>query len=746
MKKIFTLLAFSLAMPFSMLATSFTREVANVTEFNAALSAIGEGVNGETYTIKCTWKGSQNFKKSPVMEVKYGKVIVTSDVTNYDEMPALAALFYPVGNAGLKDDSKLSLVFENVKLNYCYGKANGKNSFMVIDKPGNIDTLAFRHCDISDITQQFVRTIPYDDVVSNINWLEFSQNRIHDCGLGTRQLVSLGHSVNTLSVTDNLFYDLPRVGCFFTMGKAGETSTAPTVYFNNNTVLVSNYSVGEDVNRSFCLLSIGDNMGAEAIYHINNNIFLAPQKFSAENMLEEGDVELGTLTEWFGVNQGTLFASHNVLDTQHYMDWEQTKLQKAEVLYMTDENPYFFSPEDAGLTDWSEGGSFQDPEKSIYYVEKSSKAYTMGIGLKDYRNVESGEPQTIAGQTTYLGASIMYVDKFPQKAAVNIAVSGPDYITYTIEPQKPTYYVNDVVTITLSDKNTPYTKLNTFKGWSDGNTETMRTITLVGDVNLTAEYEAKSNIVSAFTTFDNNRALESAQADIYLNNDSKYSATMTFMVADEDGQYAAGNGQSRPSKLDGLADDEKIPVILLSTGSNNKFTSPTCAVLKLNTKGLSKVKVEAVTGTDNNCCKKQNIEYSLDGTVFTNVASTEVTEAYKFFPIAATLPSEADDKETVYIRFVGTPGTDSNSYCLIPDEGMFYVDGALQDDVFRTYNLYEYWGGILVTADEDASGIETVQDNSANDKSSMRYNLSGQRVGKDYRGLVIMNGKKFVVK
>lgn len=45
----------------------------------------------------------------------------------------------------------------------------------------------------------------------------------------------------------------------------------------------------------------------------------------------------------------------------------------------------------------------------------------------------------------------------------------------------------------------------------------------------------------------------------------------------------------------------------------------------------------------------------------------------------------------------------------------------------------------------DPSGIETVKANAKSDNDAI-YNIAGQRVGKDFKGLVIMNGKKFVVK
>lgn len=47
---------------------------------------------------------------------------------------------------------------------------------------------------------------------------------------------------------------------------------------------------------------------------------------------------------------------------------------------------------------------------------------------------------------------------------------------------------------------------------------------------------------------------------------------------------------------------------------------------------------------------------------------------------------------------------------------------------------------------KDASGIKSVTIAAKTAENAIRYNLSGQRVGNDYKGLVIVNGKKVIVK
>lgn len=52
---------------------------------------------------------------------------------------------------------------------------------------------------------------------------------------------------------------------------------------------------------------------------------------------------------------------------------------------------------------------------------------------------------------------------------------------------------------------------------------------------------------------------------------------------------------------------------------------------------------------------------------------------------------------------------------------------------------------ITVTLKNDPTGINEVSNGTLNANSPI-YNLAGQRVGKDYKGVVIQNGKKFIKK
>ena len=52
---------------------------------------------------------------------------------------------------------------------------------------------------------------------------------------------------------------------------------------------------------------------------------------------------------------------------------------------------------------------------------------------------------------------------------------------------------------------------------------------------------------------------------------------------------------------------------------------------------------------------------------------------------------------------------------------------------------------LVVDAMDAASGIEGINADN-NHKKGVMYNLSGQKVNSTYKGIVIMNGKKFILK
>jgi hypothetical protein len=93
--------------------------------------------------------------------------------------------------------------------------------------------------------------------------------------------------------------------------------------------------------------------------------------------------------------------------------------------------------------------------------------------------------------------------------------------------------------------------------------------------------------------------------------------------------------------------------------------------------------------------------------------------------------AEIKDANNYYIKDVIwqlEDGTES----LISQTGTTNDDGS---DIFMSKIV----GGAV-----EPAGIESVVDNKK--VSNVTYNLAGQRVSKDYKGIVVNNGRKYIVK
>lgn len=97
-------------------------------------------------------------------------------------------------------------------------------------------------------------------------------------------------------------------------------------------------------------------------------------------------------------------------------------------------------------------------------------------------------------------------------------------------------------------------------------------------------------------------------------------------------------------------------------------------------------------------------------------------DALKAIESAATVPPTIDDKTFSQV-------TNQNAQLIVPD-------GCV-----NSYNMAQYWERFFNIESSDVNEVIT-----DSDKPAGRYNLQGQPVGNDYRGIVIENGRKILVK
>ncbi len=111
-----------------------------------------------------------------------------------------------------------------------------------------------------------------------------------------------------------------------------------------------------------------------------------------------------------------------------------------------------------------------------------------------------------------------------------------------------------------------------------------------------------------------------------------------------------------------------------------------------------------------------------------------------------TIQSEKSEKYTNYYAHVGDQKIQLyNGFHLDAYKDLSSFDGVQNQTVKGIVSLHRGQPQINIINIETTTGIDTVNqiDSAINDHAPM-YNLAGQRVGKEYKGVVIQNGKKFI--
>ena len=752
-------LAAMLLAPAASFAESWSHVVTDASEFKDRFNSIGAGQEGETYEIICDWDPSTVVsvgKLKPTMTK--GKLIIRSNQRDFDLMPQLQIAFEWAADAPQVETGQgkgSSVILENLNI-------VGTGSYVIDNRRSVfIDTLALRRCDIHDNVRSVLR---YDGdkqedgltrAEMSIHCIEVKECKIHGQAQASGDNWSTFRTFMPLAkfiIKDNIFYNMPYSKGLWETRDKNEAQTQ--VIFQNNMVLVGENK--EMHSGGFTVLGAGANIAPGSQFFIYNNIFAGPK--AGYNIFDSY-----TATKITNAVGAMVLARNNVIDNESYMPLTELQMYllgledgATNLIWgdgITDDNIALSSVTDFS---WVTGATFQDPSHNLYNMLKTNPWYTAG-------RYDATDPVGMGGTdlgATYIGPSIAYVDEFPTPAAVNVAIEGPSYISYTISPEKDVYYLDDEVTITLNPGTNNYiTNLNTFDGWSDGNKELSRTETLTGDLNLTAKFTDNRNVVSAFTLngITKNADLASYSADVYLDMDPSFQSVVYAVTVDttlatgtQDSPFHYHNGtlQARSEKFGEDPQELRMPILSRRTPAIAKGELRDMAVFAIPCKGITDLHVSCYVGSDNNAMGNQIMEYSNDSTTWTKVgelAPDNLLENLKWKKLEADLPNDGKDK--VWVRVYGD--VTSEPVCT-PDEGIgMVIDGEINHEVYDVTDGFEYIGSILITGNTSkaVTGIsEVTTDEQKFDENAPMYNIMGMKVAKGTKGLIIQNGKKYVVK
>lgn len=278
MKKIFTLAAAFMATALSYQATADSWVVTTSAEFTAALGNLGR-VQGAMDTIFVNPESadvvisSGNYKTVPTA----GKFWVIGVPTDF--RPIVQLRFD--ADTPTEPNSDLSMIFENLHLQYTGGKTASSGQLIYFNgKYADMDTLAFRNCEISNYPRTIYRSVtPKDDsgnytTAGTVNYFEMSNCTVHDANMANMDnnwaAIYFGQIPIEVVFKNNTFYDLPDIKAIFTMNYISDDNGRTSGYFTfeNNTVLIA--------ANSYDVINVGSYMGPGSEFYINNNLFLWP--------------------------------------------------------------------------------------------------------------------------------------------------------------------------------------------------------------------------------------------------------------------------------------------------------------------------------------------------------------------------------------------------------------------------------------------------------------------------------------
>ncbi len=621
-----------------------------------------------------------------------------------DNKDSIAVIKMEVQSQIIEDNvhpKKPSLIFQNLSLKGRYDSFT-TSSYMITfnSKYHSMDTLAFRNCEISGVARSMIRggaiTSPARTSCGDMEWFEMSNCLVHDFnGLDTHSwpIVYSAHVPMYVTFKNNTFYDIPYNKSIFQLTKMTvEAARASEITFENNTV-VTTYA------RADGIITTGAYLSEEAKFNINNNMFLIPNYADNQNMSR--DSAKYTIPPIVKCKGGIITANNNIVDSMK--PWISGQILDAEgqggfvvidtlkTYRMKDLNFAWSDFADAQGNDFSfistkqpatagiGGKPIGDPRwvrtfvtprtltatannskaiitpRRAYYENGSSvtiKASAVdGYTFKGWKKVSDGSLVSTANPYTFnISSDVDLVADYIllQERKVTVTISGSTSASYAITPSKSIYYEGDEITISL---NKHY--INEFVGWSDGNSDLVRKMTIAADIALTANFTEHPYILA--WDFHQLTANNQAFSNLAANHakDVANPGTMNYVSLD-----TIRTVSTRNNKFTGVG-QQQINCVARRTIQAN-FSNPDYLFIKFSTKGLTNMKVKSEIATDNSMFKVQKLQYALNGKDYTDFKLDTISGNIDmvWLPLEGTLPVAAENQDSIWVRWIADPASE----------------------------------------------------------------------------------------
>lgn len=323
----------------------------------------------------------------------------------------------------------------------------------------------------------------------------------------------------------------------------------------------------------------------------------------------------------------------------------------------------------AGTVKVSPAGTVFDAETSITVTATKNFGYKF-VNWTDANNqvVSTDEAYTFSISTnTALKANFEKINTY----ALNYKVEGgaKDYMISaspvpTIVEGKNMYEEGTEVTLTASSND-----ILTFTNWNDGETGAERKINMNADQSYTAAYSAK-DFIAGWDFYKSAR--EGRTADFAAEGND----VDQLILRDAD-----GNTYTWLDKSNSAGGYEGKNAAVNWTSKKTKPLGETYWQTKVNATAFTDIKVKSSMLYNYNAYETYNVEYSLNGTDWTKVGAIKMPGAKAWTDGEFTLPSDANNKAEVYIRWIADKtssikgATGNNDGISITD---IYITGTAQ--------------------------------------------------------------------
>lgn len=294
----------------------------------------------------------------------------------------------------------------------------------------------------------------------------------------------------------------------------------------------------------------------------------------------------------------------------------------------------------AGTVKVSPAGTVFDAETSITVTATKNFGYKF-VNWTDANNkvVSTDEAYTFSISTnTALKANFEKINTYAldykvEGGAKNYMISASP--VPTVVEGKNMYEEGTEVTLTASSND-----ILTFTNWNDGETGAERKINMNADQSFTAAYSSKDFIAG----WDFYKEAKSGRAADFAAEDNDVDQ---LILRDAD-----GNAYGWLDKSNNAGGYEGKNAAVNWTSKKTKPLGETYWQTKVNATAFTDIKVKSSMLYNYNAYETYNVEYSLNGTDWTKVGAINMPGAKAWTDGEFTLPSDANNKAEVYIRWI----------------------------------------------------------------------------------------------